>query len=198
MERDELILKEINRWQCILGRHIKELAGFSGSRACDRRLKILLTAGYINRKKILFGIPYIYTLTNKSKKYLNLPIREDKIRIEQIKHDITVLDVLISLMNQSGLTLDNVISEKELHRLDGFGVRKHKPDFVINEKDKKVAIEIELSLKAVKTLEKNIKDNFMNYDIQIWYIERNNIKLNNILNEFQEKYSNLEIKYLER
>ena len=88
MERDELILKEISRFRCILGRHIKELVQFSGNRACDRRLKILLDADYISRKKVLFGIPYIYTLTSKGKTLLSLTKREEKISQEEEETDL--------------------------------------------------------------------------------------------------------------
>jgi len=39
VDRDKKIIKEIDRWRVCQGRHIKELAGFDGQRACDRRLR---------------------------------------------------------------------------------------------------------------------------------------------------------------
>lgn len=51
VDRDRLIIREIDRWRVCLGRHIKELAGFTGQRACDRRLRKLINAGYIKKKE---------------------------------------------------------------------------------------------------------------------------------------------------
>ena len=68
-ERDELILREIDRWRTCGSRHIRFLANFSGQRATDRRLKILIDAGYIERKKYLYGVPSIYFLTSKGTIY---------------------------------------------------------------------------------------------------------------------------------
>jgi DNA-binding Lrp family transcriptional regulator len=59
MERDKKVMREIDRWRVCLGRHIRELAGFTGERACDRRLRKLIEAGYIERKHILYGVPAI-------------------------------------------------------------------------------------------------------------------------------------------
>jgi len=42
VERDYMILRELDRWRFCLGRHIKMLTGFEGVRACDRRLKKLV------------------------------------------------------------------------------------------------------------------------------------------------------------
>ena len=55
IERDELILREIYRWKACGSKHIRFLAGFSGQRATDRRLKILTDSEYIERKKFLYG-----------------------------------------------------------------------------------------------------------------------------------------------
>ena len=71
-ERDKKILFEINRWNCPLGRHIKRLAGFSGIRAMDRRLKELIETGYIKRKYYVYGIPGIYSITPKAKKAIGI------------------------------------------------------------------------------------------------------------------------------
>ena len=84
VDRDYQILREIDRFRFCLGRHIKLLTGFEGQRACDRRLKILIEAGYINRKKILYGIPSVYFLTHKGKMLIGANKRQDKIRVEKI------------------------------------------------------------------------------------------------------------------
>jgi len=68
LERDRKIIKEIDRWRVCQGRHIRELTGFSGQRACDRRLRKLVQAGYINKQKILYGVAGIYKVTSKGTK----------------------------------------------------------------------------------------------------------------------------------
>ena len=53
MKRDELILYEVSRWRCILGRQIKILAEFDGQRACGRRIKKLIDNGYLGQYRII-------------------------------------------------------------------------------------------------------------------------------------------------
>ena len=53
VDRDIDIFREIERWRVVTGKHIGVLADFSGQRSCDRRLKKLIEAGYLERKKIL-------------------------------------------------------------------------------------------------------------------------------------------------
>ena len=45
VERDYRIFREAERWRVVLGRHLAELAGFTGLKACQRRLKKLIEAG---------------------------------------------------------------------------------------------------------------------------------------------------------
>ena len=91
VERDKKIFREIDRWRIVQGRHIKELAGFTGQRACDRRLRKLTKAGYIKRDRILYGVAGIYTLVGASGQIGNQRKRQRKIKVEQISHDIAVL-----------------------------------------------------------------------------------------------------------
>ena len=88
-------MREIDRWRVCQGRHIKELVGFDGQRACDRRLRKLMAAGYIKREKILYGVAGIYRNTARGAKIMGLPNIHRKIRVEQIMHDIAVLDTAI-------------------------------------------------------------------------------------------------------
>ena len=62
VDRDYQIFRELERWRVVLSRHIVALAGFSGQRACERRLKKLIEAGYIHRNRVLYKVPGIYRL----------------------------------------------------------------------------------------------------------------------------------------
>lgn len=182
-DRDYTVLKQLDRWRFCLSRHMIYLGGFSSQRTTDRRLSLLTEAGYIQRKKILYGVPYLYSLTYKGKVLLHTSIKEEKIRIEKITHDIAVLDTAIYFMLKYGIKQDDIVTEKELHRLDGFSTRKHQPDFFIKNQDRKTCIEVELTLKAKSRLEKNIQNNFMNYDYQKWIVPNTQIRIKNILKE---------------
>ena len=193
--RDMEILKLIYRFKFCLGRHVKSLVGFEGARACDRRLKILVDSGYLNRKKYLYGIPYLYTVSHKGRLLIGANKRDNKIRLEQITHDCYVLDTLIFLIEKYNLTLEHIESERELHIKDGFSTRKHHPDFTFTYENKKYAVEVELTPKAKANLERNVRSNYLNYDTQIWVTNDN--KVFSLLQSLSVEYSDIEILRLE-
>ena len=195
-DRDKEILNLVYRFKFCLGRHIKVLGNFTGSRASDRRLKILVEAGYLARKKIIYGVPFIYTLTHMGRLLIGANKREDKIRIDRLTHDIYVLDTVIYFIEKYGISLKVIESEKELHIKDGYGARKHQPDFMFTKDGESCAVEIELNAyKTKEVLEKNIRDNYMGYDRQIWLV--NHIKAYTMLQKFTDEYSNIKILRLE-
>jgi len=169
------------------------LAVFEGQRACERRLKKLIEAGFLERKKVLYGVPGIYRLTHKAKLLASLPERTERIRVEQIPHDIAVLDTAIYLHEAKALPFSAITTEKQLHQQDGFGTRKHRPDFAITAKGKTHCVEVELSLKAKSRLEQNIHANFMGYDSQTWIVPDRQCKIHQILKDNQAKYPNIHI-----
>ena len=193
VDRDLQIFREIDRWRVVLGRHIAELVGFTGIRACDQRLSKLISAGYIERRKILYGIPSIYSLTSKAKILASLPARTEKIRVEQIPHDIAVLDTAIYFHKLKEVPYGDMTTEKQLHSLDGFGTRKHRPDLIINRNGKSYCIEVELSLKAKSRLEAIIQDNFMQFDHQIWIVPDKSCKIYQILADNQAQFTSIHI-----
>jgi hypothetical protein len=188
-DRDYLILGLVLRFRFCQGRHIKSLAGFEGQRATDRRLRTLIDAGYLSRKKYLYGVAYLYTLTHKGRILLGANKRADKIRVDRITHDIFVLDAVIFFLKKYNLALEKIESEKELHIKDGFGTRKHHPDFVFEVEGNRTAVEVELCPKAKDRLEKNVRDNYLNFDNQIWLT--NDSKVIAMLGGLAETYSNI-------
>lgn len=170
VERDYIIFQEVARWRVITGKQICTLAGFSGQRACDRRLKKLIEAGFLTRQRIIYGIPGIYSLTRTAKVLIGASERAEKIRLEQISHDITVLNTAIYFNQVKGIPFSDMKTEKQLHQQDGFSNRKHRPDFIYLEDGKTTCVEVELSLKNKERLEKNIKQDFVNYDFTYWVV----------------------------
>jgi len=192
VDRDYEIFREIDRWRVCLGRHIKELAGFDGQRACDRRLRKLMDAGYLERKRILYGVPGMYVNTYRAKLLASLSTKTEKIRVEQIPHDIAVLDCAL-FVHQKGIPFSDMTTEKQLHIQDGFGQRKHRPDFIYRRNEKTICVEVELALKAKDRLEANAKANFMDYDIQVWIVPNHDSKIARILEANKTAYQNIKI-----
>jgi len=185
------ILRLVYRFKFCLGRHIKTLIEFTGYRASDRRLKTLVEGGYLTRKKYLYGIPYLYTLAHKGRVLIGANKRENKIRLEQISHDIHVLDALIFFKAKYNLALSDFESERELHIKDGFGTRKHQPDFVFTHEGRRYAVEVELTAKSKVRLENNVQGNYLAYDRQIWVA--GDAKVLSLLQALTNDYSNIEI-----
>lgn len=194
--RDIEILRQLYKWNFMLSRQIKAMY-FGGQRACDRRLKILIEHGYVKRKKYIYGVPSLYTLSNSGKKLINVPAASDKIRLEQIIHNIAVIDAVIYLMKEKLVLPHTIISEKELHSIDGFSIRKHCPDIVFSIDTKKYCTECELSLKAKKRLSKIIQDNFMNYEYQIWVVPDKEHRIQATIRNSMKLYTNIKILSLE-
>lgn len=186
-------MREIDRWRVCLSRHIKALVNFSSQRSCDRRIQKLAEMGYISKKKFLYGVPSLYFLTKKGKLLIGVSNYKNSIKIEQIVHDIIVLDTAIYFHTNKKILFSHMKTEKELHSLDGFSNRKHRPDFVFidNQNQKTNCVEIELSAKAKNRLEKNIQDNFMNYEKQFWIVPKQQKKILKILKESSQIYANI-------
>ena len=191
VDRDYKIIEEINRWRISTGRAIAVITGFNGLRACDRRLTKLCEAGYLERRKVLYGVASIYTLTHKGKVLAGLPERPESIRIEQIPHDIAVIETAIYISGTKGVAYKDITTEKQLHQQDGFGVRKHRPDFVYTSAGEATAVEVELSLKAKARLEANILANFRDYDSQLWVVPEIPSRIAQILQEQMKQYPNI-------
>lgn len=193
VERDYIILNEICKWRVITGKHICKLCGFTGQRACDRRLRKLINAGLIIRKKILYGVPGIYSLTASGKALINVSDKTESIRVEQITHDITVLDTALYFNHKYNIAFSSMITEKQLHKQDGFGIRRHRPDFIFSRKDKIYCVEIELNLKSKGRFSKNIVSDFTDYDGQFWIVPDMNSKIAQFLLQMKTKYPNIKI-----
>lgn len=189
VDRDYMILESIFRFRFLQSRQIRLLVGFAGQRACDRRLQKLRVAELIKREKVLYKVASLYTLTERGKDLIHQPKKEEKIRLDNIYHDIALTDSVIYFSKKYLVGLKNFTTEKELHKIDGFAVRKHRPDFIFTKNQKTFCVEIEFSLKAKLRLENNIKENFMNYDYQIFIVHNTDKKLINLLKSYKESYN---------
>lgn len=177
----------------ITSKHICRLCGFSGQRACVRRLKKLSEAGLISRKKILYAVPGIYFLTSSGKALINVKGKSGQVRVEQIVHDLTVLDTAIYFNAKYNIAFSSMVTEKQLHSKDGFGIRRHRPDFVFEYNQKKYCVEVELNLKSRERFLKNIVSNFTDYDGQFWVVPDINSKIAVFLEKQKNNYPNIKL-----
>lgn len=192
-ERDLKILNEITKWRFMLGRQIKILCEFLGQRACDRRLAKLIEAGYIERKYLLYGIPGLYFVTPKAKRAFNLEYVTQNVRIEQIQHDIYVIDTAIYFIKKYGIDSNSIITERALKHIDGFRNNKHRPDFLFKQDNKIFCVEVELSAKKYDNLNKNMKNNYLAYDGQKWIVPFDRIKVKEQVQKASNCYTDIDI-----
>ena len=197
VERDLLVLRELERWRFCLSRHLRFLGGFSSQRTCDRRLSLLIEAGYIDRRFVLYGVPRLYFATHKGKALIYASLKADKFRIERIHHDIAVLDTAIYFMLHKNVAPGDIRTEKEQHQQDGFGGRKHKPDFVFGQEGKRIAVEVELTPKARQRITTTLRENFLDYDGQRWIVPQAQVRINQLTEESAAIYPDIEVLALE-
>ena len=69
---------------------------------------------------VLYGVPSVYQLTSKSKTLIFANKRIENVRLDQVKHDVTVLDVAICIMQYLSLPPQAIKTEKQLHQADRF------------------------------------------------------------------------------
>ena len=80
-----------------------------------------------------------------------------------------------------------------MHRLDGFGIRRHRPDFVFSKGQKNYCVEIELHLKSSDRFLRNIVSNFTDYDGQFWIVPDMRCKIACFLLNQKANYPNIKI-----
>ena len=101
-------------------------------------------------------------------------------------------------MHKENLSLNDITTEKQLHQSDGFGIRRHRADFIFTKDEQTNCVEVELTKKANNRLLNIIKDNFMEYDTQIWVVPDYQTAILNVLNNSQRYYTNIEILSLQK
>lgn len=101
-------------------------------------------------------------------------------------------------MHKENLSLQDITTEKQLHQLDGFGIRKHRPDFIFTKDELTYCVEVELTLKAKNRLLNIIKDNFMEYDVQIWVVPDSQKAILQVLKESKKLYDNIQARSLNK
>jgi DNA-binding PadR family transcriptional regulator len=151
-DRDLEILKFINKFGYVGLDHIREFYNFSQSRVYQI-LGRLVKNDYIDKKRVIADQASIYWLKTKGADLLNTN-RINKVSLQNIEHNLIVLNVYLELMKQDPNLA--IKSDRELRQGKGFGYTGHIPDLEIQTEEqngrKNIAIEVEISRKDKKRL----------------------------------------------
>lgn len=111
-----------------------------------------------------------------------------KIRIENIVHDIAVIDTAIYLIRKHHINQTNILTERQIKHSNGFNNPKHDPDFIYTRDGKTIFVEVELTEKTFRRLENNIKTNFMKSDMQKYIVPSGKVKIIKNIERLQDSY----------
>ena len=168
--RDIEILKFINEFGFCEISHISRRFNLKRPRNYQV-IKRLINAGFIKHERIFYGRPGIYKLTIDGSNLTTLP-PISKVPLSVYEHNLKLIDLYITLSEKH----QNLewMSERQLKHdkfKDGVGQTGHICDGIMVFPDgKKIAIELELSMKGERRLNQILKNYSMQFEFnEIWY-----------------------------
>ena len=169
-ERDQKILREINRFGYADIQYIASFFNWQPKLAYRRLLK-LTQHGFLKHQQLLYGFPGIYWSTTLGKAISQDPLPTiRRINLNTFSHQLKTLHLSLALIAKHG---GQFITEREIRQSLGFTAikeKRHIPDGLLLLDDKKIAIEVELTVKSACRLEKIMRhyQRDFSYD-QVWY-----------------------------
>ncbi len=169
-ERDLHILRVINRFGFVDARFVSLYFNWH-KKLAYRRLNKLLKNNFLEYEWIFQGLPGVYRVTRGgaelSQDHLQ-PIR--KINLATYEHQIQVMNLSLQLLNEYG---GEFVSERDLRHHLGINMNNskvHVPDGALILGDERIAIEVELSVKSQRRLEKIFRQYRKDFSYQaVWY-----------------------------
>jgi len=185
-ERDLAILEFISSFGFCEMPQIERRFGLKKPRSYQV-LKRLVVADLINHQRIFCHRHGIFRLTSNGARQFKLPLL-DKIIFSQYEHKMMITEVYLKLSEMYPTA--NWISERELQHEKfsrGVGQRGHLPDgILILPNDKKIVIEVELTLKSEKRITEIFRQFAKDFSIEsVWYFSPENLVKK--LEKFSEK-----------
>lgn len=170
-QRDIEILREINAFGYVDVNFIEQRFQLQ-KKLAYRRLKKLVDNNYLKHSRVLYGEPGVYQVTHKGAQLSedHLPPLK-RISFATYCHTLAVAHASIALIKQFG---GSFLTERMLRltkREMDAGACEHNCDGVLILNDKKIAIEVELTMKT----KQRIEDIMMDYSLQseyseVWYL----------------------------
>lgn len=135
------------------------------------RIRKLTNHGYLYHERIFFGLPGVYYLTSKGIDCSGSALPGlRRISRGTYQHDLTLALLSLKLADQFGCEYISERSLKYEKMKDGIGIPGHIPDGMLLLENKKIAIEVELSKKGARRLQKIMQEYLKNFDIdEVWY-----------------------------
>lgn len=171
MKRDGELVDWLARLGACELRHVQERYGISRSVAYELVAR-LIEAGLLERLRLLWGEPALLRATRAGIAYSGLALPPAPLSAHSWRHWSACADVALWIEHNWGPQA--YISERELVRAeeerqrplasaqlvssyDDYGRGLHRPDLVIRTEGGQIAVEVELTAKAPKRLEKIIR-----------------------------------------
>ncbi len=169
-ERDQKILRAINRFGYTDAKYVSTY--FKWNRKLTyRRLRLLAQNDFLKHEQIFHHKAGVYRVTKNGAEMSNdhlSPIR--KVNLATYEHQLKVLNLSLKLTQEHD---GDFISERELRHQFGFASirdKRHIPDGVLEIGEQRIAIEVELSVKSEKRLEKILRHYQKDFSYQnVWY-----------------------------
>jgi len=176
-ERDRMMLQWINGHSFVT---IQQAANWMrvGYETARHRLRLLVKAGYLRRKRFEHLGPLLHWLTREGGQVAGetLPVPKAINRVTFL-HDTMLVDLAETLIAKTG---GEFVPERRLRaelKAEGQRVLTHLPDGLLYLNNKKpIAIELELSLKAADRLRDIVTDDAVDKRFhEVWYVVTNKV-----------------------
>jgi hypothetical protein len=135
------------------------------------RVRKLVDHAYLRHQRIYHGLPGVYCVAKLGLEWIggDLPVVKNIPR-GSYDHDLQVTKIMLALSKKYSC---DFVSERELRYLRAqgkIGQRGHIADGELLLDDKKIAVEVELSTKGDRRLQKIMNEYMKNFDInEVWY-----------------------------
>lgn len=173
-ERDKEIIRLINRFGYLTATQVARLMGMS-QRVTYRRLRKLAEERYLIHNRVLAGRAGIYRATTRGLMATDIELSRAVVRLLTLEHNLAVADAAAALLERHpGAAW---LTERELRRRAGqkFGVgwQGHIPDGVLVLGNRRFAVEVEMTAKEKRRVEKILRVYLRRSDYsEVWYFCR--------------------------
>jgi len=170
-ERDQHLFRWINGHGFVT---VNQTSAWMGTnyQAAQRRMKKLVDAGYLQRKRLLHGDKRVHWVTKKALAASGDNLAPPQtIGLGSYRHDLVLVDVAQTVVDQTG---GDFVPERRLRQHAGFkgvGVSGHLPDGLLRLPGQKpIAVELEMSTKGRQRLKRIVSGYAANMGLeQVWY-----------------------------
>ena len=171
MKRDQALFRWINGHGFVT---VTQASAWMGTnyQAAQRRMRKLVDAGYLARKRLLHGDKRVHWVTRQALSASGDQLAPPQtIGLGSYRHDLVLVDVAQAVVDQTG---GDFVPERRLRQEAGFkgvGVSGHLPDGLLRRPGQMpVAVELEMSPKGRQRLKRIISGYAANMGLeQVWY-----------------------------